>query len=86
LSAGIPGLVLSRSTQQVTAPVLVIYGECDPYLECAFAEPKEAWASNVQIEKVPDAGHWVHVDAPARVNTLLTGFVRGVAAKQATAL
>ncbi len=78
--AGIPGLFFGKQHGPLAAPALVVFGDCDPYLELDVACPRPEWATNVQLERVPDAGHWVHVDAPGRVNTLLIGFCLGRAA------
>lgn len=60
----------------VEAPVLVIWGQRDRYFDAALAEPDEAWVPHARVERVPDAGHWVHLDAPDRVSDLLLRFVR----------
>jgi pimeloyl-ACP methyl ester carboxylesterase len=58
----------------VTAPTLVIWGERDRYLGQDLAEPEHDDVPDVRVERLPDASHWVHHDAPDRVNQLLTGF------------
>jgi pimeloyl-ACP methyl ester carboxylesterase len=32
---------------------------------------------NVRFESLPDAGHWVHADAPDAVSTLIAQFISG---------
>ena len=61
--------------QPVNCPVLVIWGERDRYLGRELAEPPAQWVSDVRVERIPDAGHWVHCDRPARVNEMLVEFL-----------
>jgi pimeloyl-ACP methyl ester carboxylesterase len=58
----------------IDVPVLVIWGERDAVLGSELAEPEAKWVSNVRVERIPQATHWVQHDAPERVNELLTGF------------
>ncbi len=39
-----------------------------------LAEPEPRWVSDVHVERLPKASHWVQHDAPERVNELLAGF------------
>jgi pimeloyl-ACP methyl ester carboxylesterase len=41
------------------------------YLDPELATPPSDWVSNVRIEHVENASHWVHHDAPARVADLV---------------
>jgi pimeloyl-ACP methyl ester carboxylesterase len=66
----------SRGSAVIDAPVLVIWGEKDRFLGSELAEPDHRWVPNVRVERVPDAGHFVHLDQPERVNTLLLDFLR----------
>ena len=59
----------------IEAPVLVIWGEQDRYLGLELAEPDRRWVPNVRVEQLPNAGHWVQLDQPERVNTLLLDFL-----------
>jgi pimeloyl-ACP methyl ester carboxylesterase len=61
--------------QRIDAPVLVIWGERDRYLGSELAEPDRRLVPNVRVERLPDASHWVQVDQPERVNTLLLDFL-----------
>jgi pimeloyl-ACP methyl ester carboxylesterase len=61
--------------RRVEAPVLVIWGEQDRYLEPALAEPDRKWVPDLQVERLPDASHWVQQDRPERVNRLLLEFL-----------
>ncbi len=58
----------------VRAPVLVVWGRRDPALSPALADPGDDLAPDCRVEMI-DAGHFVHAEAPARVNALVTGFL-----------
>jgi epoxide hydrolase 4 len=60
--------------RRIDVPVLVIWGERDSVLGGELAEPEAGWVSDVRVERLPKASHWVQNDAPERVNELLTGF------------
>ena len=59
----------------VTAPTLILWGAQDLALPVRLADPGSARAPDRQVEVIPEAGHFVHADAPERVNALLTGFL-----------
>jgi pimeloyl-ACP methyl ester carboxylesterase/2-polyprenyl-6-methoxyphenol hydroxylase-like FAD-dependent oxidoreductase len=60
---------------RIEAPVMVVWGEQDPYLGAELAEPDRRWVPNLRMERVPDAGHWLHIDRPEIVNPLLLDFL-----------
>jgi pimeloyl-ACP methyl ester carboxylesterase len=60
----------------IEARTLVIWGERDLFLGKELAQPSERWVKDVRVERLPEATHWVQVDAPARVNELLVDFLR----------
>jgi epoxide hydrolase 4 len=64
------------SMRPITAQTLVIWGERDSYLGAELAEPESQWVPNVRVERLPEAAHWVQLDAPERVNELLIDFLR----------
>ena len=68
----------------IKAPVLVIWGDQDPYLGAELAEPDTRWVPNLRMARVPDAGHWVQIDRPEIVNPLLVSFL-GEGARAGTA-
>ncbi len=55
-------------------PVLVIWGMQDPVLGPDLAIPPSRFL-DVRVERVPEASHDVQLDAPERVNALLTSFL-----------
>jgi pimeloyl-ACP methyl ester carboxylesterase len=63
-------------TKTVTQPTLVIWGERDPYLDLRLLRGLERWVSCLRIERIPDAGHWVHIEAQDRVNDMLLRFLK----------
>ncbi len=62
--------------RRIEAPVMVIWGERDRYLGKELAEPDPSWVSNLRVERLPDASHFVAEDRPDEVNTLLLEFLR----------
>ncbi len=61
----------------IAAPALVIWGERDRYLGAELAEPEPRWMSDVRIERIAGASHWVQHEAPERVSELLIEFFGG---------
>jgi pimeloyl-ACP methyl ester carboxylesterase len=57
---------------------LIIWGERDRYLGRELAEPDRAWVSDVRVERIADASHWVQADAPERVNQLMVDFLEPI--------
>jgi len=45
--------------RRIEAPVVVIWGEEYRYLWTELAEPETSWVSNVRVERLPNASHWV---------------------------
>ena len=72
------GTVFSRrrrvpSLRAFAPPVLVIFGAHDRYLNPRVARRFAALFPHSDLHLLPDAGHYVQVDAPRRVADLLTG-------------
>jgi pimeloyl-ACP methyl ester carboxylesterase len=63
--------------QSVSAPTLLIWGEQDRYLGLDLTERLESWVPDLQVERIPDASHWVQNDVPQIVNRLLVDFLAG---------
>ena len=57
---------------------LLVWGERDRYLGPGLLEGLDRWVSNLTIERIPEASHWVQADAPARVNERLIRFLTSV--------
>jgi pimeloyl-ACP methyl ester carboxylesterase len=59
----------------ISCPTMLIWGEQDRYLGIPLTEGLEQWVPDVRIERIPNASHWVQVDAPERVNELMLNFL-----------
>lgn len=69
----------ARSTTQeahITAPTLLIWGEQDIALDIALTHGLEQWVDQLQIQYLPDSGHWVQQEQPEQVNQLMLAFLR----------
>jgi pimeloyl-ACP methyl ester carboxylesterase len=51
----------------VEAPTLVLWGEQDPVLGAELLGGLDRWVPDLRVRRLPEAGHWVHLDAPGRV-------------------
>lgn len=56
----------------IEAPVLVLWGDRDPYISSWFADAHGRNFPNATVEHLPDAGHWVWIDDPAAVERAAT--------------
>ncbi len=64
-----------QSYPKVTAPALIIWGMQDRSLGFDSLVPgTRDWVSNLRVERIDDAGHFVHCERPERVNRLLRDF------------
>ena len=54
---------------------LLIWGERDAALGIDLTHGLDQWVSNIRVERLPEASHWVQNDAPERVNDLLYEFL-----------
>jgi epoxide hydrolase 4 len=71
------GQALPRRVRRIDAPTLLIWGERDRYLVPELARGLDPWVSNLRVERLPEATHWVQHDEPDRVNRLLVEFLCG---------
>jgi epoxide hydrolase 4 len=62
------------SAKRIEMPALLIWGLRDPFFTREAMESSVKWVPALRIEKLPDAGHFVQSDDPARVNALLLEF------------
>jgi pimeloyl-ACP methyl ester carboxylesterase len=70
-------LTLLRAYPRIEVPVLLIWGERDRYLGPHLIDGTEHWVSDLRVERIAEASHWVQADAPERVNELVVGHLRG---------
>jgi len=67
---------MRRMFRRIEVPTLIIWGKGEPvFLERSLDDMSE-WVSNVRIEKIEDAAHFVQTDAPDEVNRLMIEFCR----------
>jgi pimeloyl-ACP methyl ester carboxylesterase len=56
---------LGRGLANLSCPVLVLWGDADPYIQSRFADWfAEALGGETRVEHLPDAGHWAWIDRP----------------------
>jgi pimeloyl-ACP methyl ester carboxylesterase len=55
---------------------LLIWGEQDVALSIEMTYGLEQWVPNIQIQRIPDSGHWVQQEKPDLVNELIGNFLR----------
>lgn len=60
---------------RIEKPVFMIWGDQDKYIGVELAEPNPKRVPNCRVHHIPNASHWVQVDAPAEVNRALLGFL-----------
>lgn len=65
---------VERRLGSVRAPVLVVWGEEDAWLEPSQAEILARKIPDAELRLVPGAGHFVMEDAPEEVAEILAGF------------
>ena len=69
-------LVYKQAIPRIDIPTLLIWGEQDRYLGIRLTEGLEPWVPKLQLERIPDASHWVQAEVPERVNALMLDFLR----------
>jgi epoxide hydrolase 4 len=75
-AGGVPEEYASKITSQtVSVPTLVIWGENDAALLPSLTRGLSEWVPKLRVEIVPGAGHWVPYECPEVVNGLIREFV-----------
>jgi pimeloyl-ACP methyl ester carboxylesterase/acyl-coenzyme A thioesterase PaaI-like protein len=65
----------TRTTPLVACPVLVIWGEADPFLLPGCLDGIEAYARDIRVHRVPGATHWIVREQTAQVNEQIRAFL-----------
>jgi pimeloyl-ACP methyl ester carboxylesterase len=68
------GLGAYRRRDEVTVPVLVLWGTADSALRPALADASARLCADARLERV-DATHWLHHERPAAVTDSLSAFL-----------
>ena len=66
---------IGRRMRPIEAPTLLLWGEQDAYLGLRLTEGLGPWVHDLRIERIPDASHWVQIDAAEQVNRSLLSFL-----------
>lgn len=53
---------------RIAPPTLILWAEDDVFLEAHVAQAGLALCDRGELEFVPDASHWLHIEQPARIN------------------
>jgi pimeloyl-ACP methyl ester carboxylesterase len=67
---------MAAALESIRAPVLVIWGEQDPWSGSDVLDAYAVRLPKARIERLPEAGHWPWLDDPA-ASELVTGFLGG---------
>ena len=70
-----PILAMPAEAFRVRMPHLVVWGEQDQALQPACLAGLDAFADDLTIERVPDAGHWILHERPNAVASAIRRFV-----------
>jgi len=66
---------LKKMFRRIDVPVMILWSEREPVFLDSTLEDLGAWVTDVRIERIPGAGHFVQHDARERVNELLIEFL-----------
>lgn len=64
---------------KIKVPTLMIWGEKDPALGIHTVLGTNKYVENLDVRYIPEAGHFVHEEAPKVVNEILLAWVKGEA-------
>lgn len=67
---------MRKAFRRIDTPTLILWGAYEPVFNATTLEDLGEWVSDVRIERIPRAGHFVQTDAPDRVSQLLIEFAR----------
>ena len=66
---------ITRQIRPIHIPTLLIWGLKDRYLAPELTHGLERWVTDLRIERLPEATHWVQNDEPDKVNSILADFL-----------
>jgi epoxide hydrolase 4 len=69
-----PRRVLSQ-IRTIDTPTLLIWGERDRYLCRELTQGLEPWVTDLRVERLPNASHWVLQDDPEAVKRSMAAFL-----------
>jgi epoxide hydrolase 4 len=61
---------------RIDVPTLLLWGDRDRYLVRSLTSGRDEWVSDLRLEHVPEATHWIHHDVPELVSQRIIEFVR----------
>ena len=64
-----------QSPERIKPPVLILWGEKDTFLERHLAQSALKLCNDGHLEIVGQTTHWLHLEAPDRVTSLLKQFI-----------
>lgn len=67
--------MLRKTLRRIDVPVMIIWGEREPVFNASAIEDLGAWVTDVRIERIAGAGHFVQNDQREKVNALLLDFI-----------
>jgi pimeloyl-ACP methyl ester carboxylesterase len=68
---------LERWLHRIKVPTLVLWGENDKLLPCAYAKPWQQRVPDVRVEIIPVCGHLAHIEKADVVAEKILGFLAG---------
>ncbi|MFI6742667.1 alpha/beta fold hydrolase [Nonomuraea sp. NPDC050451] len=68
---------IDAGLSRITARTLIVWGGDDQWLPASYAREYAERIPGAEVKVIPDAGHNVHEDDPARVIPLLAAFLSG---------
>lgn len=75
--AMLPALFRPFPNTRVAAPTLLLWGKRDTFLSSTMAQPSVELCDHGKLVMIDDASHWLHWDAPERVNPLIASWLAG---------
>jgi pimeloyl-ACP methyl ester carboxylesterase len=67
---------VQKDAAQLETDTLLIYAKQDETVPLSYGRLYEAYIKNSKLEEIDDAGHFVHLDRPEKVNKLIEDFLR----------